>query len=79
MSDLKLQTLIEQAYEDRATINARTSGDVRDAVDRALGLLDGGKARVAEKIPGARGRIPGRSTSGSRRRRCCRSASMTTR
>ncbi len=55
MSDLKLQALIEQAYEDRAAINARTHGDVRDAVDRALALLDGGKARVAEKIPGASG------------------------
>ncbi len=55
MSDLKLQTLIEQAFEDRAAINARTSGDVRDAVERALALLDGGHARVAEKIPGAAG------------------------
>jgi hypothetical protein len=27
MSDLKLQTLIEQAFEDRAAINARTNGD----------------------------------------------------
>ncbi|MGD1015876.1 MAG: 2,3,4,5-tetrahydropyridine-2,6-dicarboxylate N-succinyltransferase, partial [Roseiarcus sp.] len=55
MSDLKLQALIEQAYEDRAAINAKTRGDVRDAVERALSLLDGGKARVAEKIPGAMG------------------------
>jgi 2,3,4,5-tetrahydropyridine-2,6-dicarboxylate N-succinyltransferase len=55
MSDAKLQTLIEQAFEDRATINARTTGDVRDAVDRALTLLDSGEARVAEKIPDAAG------------------------
>jgi len=55
MSDAKLQSLIERAFEDRAAINARTSGDVRDAVDRALTLLDSGQARVAEKIPGATG------------------------
>jgi 2,3,4,5-tetrahydropyridine-2-carboxylate N-succinyltransferase len=55
MSDAKLQRLIEQAFEDRATINASTAGEVRDAVDSALALLDSGKARVAEKIPGALG------------------------
>jgi 2,3,4,5-tetrahydropyridine-2-carboxylate N-succinyltransferase len=55
MSDAQLQSLIEQAFEDHATINARTTGDVRDAVDRALALLDSGEARVAEKIPGASG------------------------
>jgi 2,3,4,5-tetrahydropyridine-2-carboxylate N-succinyltransferase len=55
MSDAKLQTLIEQAFEDRETIGPQTTGDVRDAVERALTLLDSGKARVAEKIPGATG------------------------
>jgi 2,3,4,5-tetrahydropyridine-2-carboxylate N-succinyltransferase len=55
MSDAKLQTLIEQAYEDRAKIGPQTTGDVRDAVERALAVLDSGKARVAEKIPGATG------------------------
>jgi 2,3,4,5-tetrahydropyridine-2-carboxylate N-succinyltransferase len=55
MSDAKLQTLIEQAFEDRAAIGPQTTGDVRDAVERALTLLDSGKARVAEKILGATG------------------------
>jgi 2,3,4,5-tetrahydropyridine-2-carboxylate N-succinyltransferase len=55
MSNAEFQALIDQAYEDRAKINARTNGDVRDAVDRALSLLDSGQARVAEKIPGATG------------------------
>ena len=55
MSDAKLQALIEHAYEDRAAIGPQTTGDVRDAVERALTLLDSGKARVAEKIPGAMG------------------------
>src|SRR5271156_5042147 len=55
MSNAALQTLIEQAFEDRAAINASTRGDVRDAVERALTLLDNGEARVAEKIPDAVG------------------------
>ena len=64
MTDARLQTLIDDAFGDRAKINPQTTGDVRDAVDAALDLLDAGKARVAEKIPGATGPIPGRSTSG---------------
>ena len=55
MSEAALQALIERAFEDRANVNAATQGDVRDAVARALDLLDSGKARVAEKIEGAEG------------------------
>jgi len=55
MSDAKLQTLIERAFEDGGRVNPQTTGDVRDAVERALDLLDSGKARVAEKISGATG------------------------
>jgi 2,3,4,5-tetrahydropyridine-2-carboxylate N-succinyltransferase len=55
MTDLRLQTEIEKAFEDRAAINAATKGGARDAVEEALDLLDRGKARVAEKLPGAVG------------------------
>ena len=55
MSDAKLHSVIEQAFEDRAKIGPGTTGEVRDAVERALVLLDSGKQRVAEKIPGATG------------------------
>ena len=55
MTDARLQTLIERAFEDRGRINPQTTGDVRDAVEKALELLDSGKARVAEKIAGATG------------------------
>jgi 2,3,4,5-tetrahydropyridine-2,6-dicarboxylate N-succinyltransferase len=55
MTDVRLQTLIEKAFEDRATINAATRGHARDAVEEALDLLDQGKERVAEKLPGASG------------------------
>ena len=53
---MSLAALIDAAFEDRAAIDARTTGDVRDAVARALQDLDSGAARVAEKVPGARGR-----------------------
>jgi 2,3,4,5-tetrahydropyridine-2,6-dicarboxylate N-succinyltransferase len=55
MTDARLQTSIEKAFEERTKITPQTKGDVRDAVDSALDLLDRGKARVAEKLPGAAG------------------------
>jgi 2,3,4,5-tetrahydropyridine-2,6-dicarboxylate N-succinyltransferase len=55
MTDARLQTLIEEAFEDRAKITSATQGDAREAVEAALDLLDQGKARVAEKLPGASG------------------------
>src|SRR5271163_1688109 len=51
----RLQSLIEHAFEERAKITPQTKGEVRDAVEAALDLLDRGKARVAEKLPGATG------------------------
>jgi len=44
----QLAATIDQAWEDRASIGFDTMGDVRDAVEGALALLDSGKARVAE-------------------------------
>jgi 2,3,4,5-tetrahydropyridine-2-carboxylate N-succinyltransferase len=55
MPEAQLQTLIERAFEDRARVNADTHGDVRDAVAKALQILDSGQARVAEKVAGAEG------------------------
>jgi 2,3,4,5-tetrahydropyridine-2,6-dicarboxylate N-succinyltransferase len=55
MPHQRLQAIVEQAFEDRATITPQTKGEVREAVVAALGLLDSGEARVAEKIPGAVG------------------------
>ena len=46
----ELQTVIDQAWEARDKVNLETRGAVREAVNDALGLLDAGKARVAEKI-----------------------------
>jgi 2,3,4,5-tetrahydropyridine-2-carboxylate N-succinyltransferase len=55
MTDVRLETLIDKAFEDRARITPDIKGDVRDAVEKALDLLDRGKARVAEKLPDATG------------------------
>jgi 2,3,4,5-tetrahydropyridine-2-carboxylate N-succinyltransferase len=44
-----LSHTIDAAWEDRASVNAQTTGTVREAVEEALNLLDSGKARVAEK------------------------------
>jgi 2,3,4,5-tetrahydropyridine-2,6-dicarboxylate N-succinyltransferase len=46
------QSIIEQAWENRADVNLKTKGDIRKAVDFALNQLDSGKSRVAEKIGG---------------------------
>lgn len=48
-----LQSVIETAFDDRDTINTNTQGEIREAVQEALDMLDSGMARVAE--PGADG------------------------
>ncbi|MEK1875670.1 MULTISPECIES: 2,3,4,5-tetrahydropyridine-2,6-dicarboxylate N-succinyltransferase [Rhizobium] len=49
-SDLSsLEKTIEAAFDNRDNVNTSTKGEVRDAVETALELLDGGKARVAER------------------------------
>jgi 2,3,4,5-tetrahydropyridine-2,6-dicarboxylate N-succinyltransferase len=52
---LDLERTINAAYETRASIDAKTKGEIRRAVDEALSLLDSGKFRVAEKIEDASG------------------------
>lgn len=49
MAHEDLQHTIEAAFEARAEVNIGTQGEVRDAVEAALALLDSGKARVAER------------------------------
>src|SRR5579859_2880207 len=52
MSDAELQATIDAAWEARDTVSAATKGATRDAVDAALGGLDAGRLRVAEKRDG---------------------------
>jgi 2,3,4,5-tetrahydropyridine-2,6-dicarboxylate N-succinyltransferase len=44
-----LQAIIEKSWEERDTISVTTKGEVRDAVEQALTLLDTGAARVAQR------------------------------
>ncbi len=45
---MTLQTTIDAAWDARDTIGLDTMGEIREAVDAALALLDSGEARVAE-------------------------------
>lgn len=47
-----LEQTIEAAFDNRDAISVDTKGEVRDAVEEALNLLDSGTARVAEPVEG---------------------------
>ncbi len=49
MDHAALAKAIDDAWEKRETLNATTTGAVRDAVEATLEALDSGKLRVAEK------------------------------
>ncbi len=49
MSHADLEVAIEAAWDDRDNVNAGTIGKVREAVDTALGAMDSGELRVAER------------------------------
>jgi 2,3,4,5-tetrahydropyridine-2-carboxylate N-succinyltransferase len=51
MQHSDLQRVIDGAFEDRERVGFGTRGEVREAVDAALELLDRGELRVAEKGP----------------------------
>ncbi|MBU2326638.1 MAG: 2,3,4,5-tetrahydropyridine-2,6-dicarboxylate N-succinyltransferase, partial [Alphaproteobacteria bacterium] len=49
-SDLtQLEHVIEAAFDNRDTVTTATKGEIRDAVETALNLLDSGKVRVASR------------------------------
>ena len=52
MSHSQLQSVIDKAWDNRDQVNAKTKGEIREAVDQALELLDSGTVRVAEKVNG---------------------------
>jgi len=47
-----LEQTIEALWDDRDSLSPATTGEPRDAVNAALGLLDSGERRVAEKVDG---------------------------
>ena len=52
MVNNQLQSVIEKAWDNRDAVNAATKGEVREAVETALNLLDKGEMRVAAKEGG---------------------------
>ncbi|MFW0776633.1 MAG: 2,3,4,5-tetrahydropyridine-2,6-dicarboxylate N-succinyltransferase [Rickettsiales bacterium] len=48
MESDSLQQIIDNAWEERASLGITTQGEVREAVDHALNMIDSGKLRVAE-------------------------------
>ncbi|MEJ7777175.1 MAG: 2,3,4,5-tetrahydropyridine-2,6-dicarboxylate N-succinyltransferase [Sphingomicrobium sp.] len=49
---MSIEQVIDRAWEERDSIGAGTSDEVRAAVDAALSALDRGEARIAEKADG---------------------------
>ncbi|MEM8699808.1 MAG: 2,3,4,5-tetrahydropyridine-2,6-dicarboxylate N-succinyltransferase, partial [Pseudomonadota bacterium] len=49
MSHTDLEHAVEAAWEARDTVTSATTGAAREAVEQALGLMDGGALRVAER------------------------------
>ena len=46
---MSLEATIETAFENRDSVSTSTQGEVRDAVNEAMEMLDRGKGRVAER------------------------------
>jgi len=50
MPHSQLQAVVERAFDQAAVIGADTQGEIREAVNETLQLLDSGQARVAERV-----------------------------
>ncbi len=59
MSLASLESTVNTAFDARDGISTATKGEVREAVDHALELLDKGEVRVAERRNG--GQMEGQS------------------
>ena len=52
-----LEKTIDRAFDERDAVSTATRGEVREAVETALDLLDRGEARVAEREEGGAWRV----------------------
>ncbi len=52
MNTSTLKKIIDKAWDERDSIAINTTGEIRDAIEAVLEMLDQGKVRVAEKIDG---------------------------
>lgn len=52
MVKAQLESVIESAWDNRDSVNYDTKGEIRDAVNTTLNMMDSGNLRVAEKTTG---------------------------
>jgi len=52
MTNAALAKSIESAWDQRNSVGPATRGEIREAIETALDLLDRGEARVADKVAG---------------------------
>ncbi|NGO53051.1 2,3,4,5-tetrahydropyridine-2,6-dicarboxylate N-succinyltransferase [Allomesorhizobium camelthorni] len=52
-----LEKTIEKAFDEREAISTETRGEIREAIETALDLLDRGQVRVAERQPDGEWRV----------------------
>jgi 2,3,4,5-tetrahydropyridine-2-carboxylate N-succinyltransferase len=52
-----LEKTIEKAFDEREAISTGTRGEIRDAIETSLDLLDRGQVRVAERQPDGEWRV----------------------
>ena len=52
MANAALEKSIERAWDQRNSVGPATRGEIQDAIETALDLLDRGEARVADKVAG---------------------------
>src|SRR5258708_8677662 len=57
MSESLLESTINAAFDARDGISTATKGEIREAVDHALELLDKGAVRVAEREAGGKWKV----------------------
>ena len=50
MDQDNLKNVIDKAFDNILDVGINTKGEIRDAVDETLNLLDSGKLRVAEPL-----------------------------
>ena len=57
MDQDNLKNVIDKAFDNVSDVGVNTKGEIRDAVDETLNLLDSGKLRVAEPLGSSKWRV----------------------
>ena len=57
MDQDNLKNVIDKAFDNISDVGINTRGEIRDAVDETLNLLDSGKLRVAEPLGSSKWRV----------------------